>query len=66
MTNTHPTTHGSGLFDARASALSDSDDWHERDPDFNAYDGDQLEREERAASEAREVDAELQSRAKAS
>ncbi|WP_068434008.1 GTPase HflX [Piscicoccus intestinalis] len=49
MTNTHPTTHGSGLFDARASALSDSDDWHERDPDFNAYDGDQLEREERAA-----------------
>ncbi len=36
------------LFGSRASALADEDDWHLRDPDFS-YDGDQLDREERAA-----------------
>ncbi|WP_168581736.1 GTPase HflX [Gephyromycinifex aptenodytis] len=39
----------SDIFDAKASALSDSDDWHSKDPDFLSFDGDQLEREERAA-----------------
>lgn len=42
-------TRPTELFDFRASALSDDDDWHERDPDFTSVDGDQLEREERAA-----------------
>ncbi len=36
------------LFGSRASALADEDDWHLSDPDFS-YDGDQLDREERAA-----------------
>ncbi|MBW3084358.1 GTPase HflX [Austwickia sp. TVS 96-490-7B] len=37
------------LFATRASALSDDDGWHQDDPDFVSYDGDQLDREERAA-----------------
>jgi GTPase len=37
------------LFDSLASALSDDDSWHAHDPAFAAYDGDQLDREERAA-----------------
>lgn len=37
------------LFDFKASALSDDDSWHEHDPSFSGYDGEQLEREERAA-----------------
>ena len=39
----------SDILDFKASALADDDAWHEKDPDFVAYDGDQLEREERAA-----------------
>lgn len=39
----------SDILDFKASALADEDDWHRKDPDFVAYDGDQLEREERAA-----------------
>ncbi|MDO5712186.1 MAG: GTPase HflX [Micrococcales bacterium] len=46
MTNSRDT---SDIFDFKASALADDDDWHQKDPDFVAYDGDQLEREERAA-----------------
>ncbi len=46
MTNPRDT---SDIFDFKASALADDDGWHESDPDFVAYDGDQLEREERAA-----------------
>ena len=45
---TRPTNH-TDLFDSRASALADDDAWHEGDPEFTAYDGDQFEREERAA-----------------
>lgn len=40
---------GADLFDVRAGALSDDDAWHAGDPDFIGYDGDQLDREERAA-----------------
>ena len=40
---------GGDIFARRASALSDDDAWHAQDPDFSSYDGDQLEREERAA-----------------
>ena len=39
----------SGIFETRASALADDDSWHASDPDFASYDGDQLDREERAA-----------------
>ena len=41
--------HTSDILDFKASALADDDGWHETDPDFVSYDGDQLEREERAA-----------------
>src|SRR6478752_4823425 len=41
-------TERTDLFEFRASALADDDSWHEQDADFR-YDGDQLEREERAA-----------------
>ncbi|MDO5626706.1 MAG: GTPase HflX [Mobilicoccus sp.] len=50
MTNhDEQTTQRQDILAGRASALADSDDWHLRDPDFVSYDGDQLEREERAA-----------------
>ncbi|GAB94296.1 GTP-binding protein HflX [Kineosphaera limosa] len=49
MTNSHNPRQSSDILDFRASALADDDNWHERDPDFVAFDGDQLEREERAA-----------------
>ncbi|GAB77335.1 GTP-binding protein HflX [Austwickia chelonae] len=42
-------TRPEDIFSTRASALADNDDWHRDDPDFVSYDGDQLEREERAA-----------------
>lgn len=42
-------TRHDDLFDFKASALSDDDAWHSGDPAFGAYDGDQLERLERAA-----------------
>ncbi len=42
-------TRPTDIFEFKASALADDDGWHESDPDFIAYDGDQLEREERAA-----------------
>ncbi len=42
-------TEPHNLFDFKASALSDDDTWHRDDPEFSSYDGDQLEREERAA-----------------
>ncbi|GMA39242.1 GTPase HflX [Mobilicoccus caccae] len=42
-------SHTSDIFDAKASALADDDSWHLSDPDFVSYDGDQFEREERAA-----------------
>ncbi|WP_116113721.1 GTPase HflX [Austwickia chelonae] len=42
-------TQPDDIFSTRASALADDDDWHRHDPDFVSYDGDQLEREERAA-----------------
>ncbi|HET7661390.1 MAG TPA: GTPase HflX, partial [Oryzihumus sp.] len=41
-------TERTDLFEFRASALADDDSWHEQDADFR-YDGDQLDREERAA-----------------
>ena len=31
----------SDILDFKASALADDDAWHEKDPDFVAYDGDQ-------------------------
>ncbi len=49
---TNNTDHDSqrrDILDGRASALSDDDDWHRTDPDFVSFDGDQFEREERAA-----------------
>ena len=45
-------TQRSDLFDFKASALSDDDAWHRDQADFGAgadFDGDQLDREERAA-----------------
>jgi len=45
-------TQRSDLFDFKASALSDDDAWHRGQSDFGStddFDGDQLEREERAA-----------------
>ncbi|WP_040161885.1 GTPase HflX [Mobilicoccus massiliensis] len=42
-------TNTSDIVGAKASALADTDDWHASDPDFLSYDGDQFEREERAA-----------------
>jgi GTP-binding protein HflX len=42
------TTERSDLFEFKATALADDDTWHEQDADFR-YDGDQLDREERAA-----------------
>jgi len=45
-------TQRSDLFDFKASALSDDDAWHRNQSDFGStdgFDGDQLEREERAA-----------------
>ncbi|GAA1237939.1 GTPase HflX [Oryzihumus leptocrescens] len=41
-------TERTDLFEFRASALADDDSWHEQDADFR-FDGDQLDREERAA-----------------
>ena len=49
MTNDIQAEQRRDILSGRASALSDSDDWHTSDPDFVSYDGDQLEREERAA-----------------
>ncbi|MEP7160087.1 MAG: GTPase HflX [Dermatophilaceae bacterium] len=53
-TDPHPPSHSGepglvDLFGSRASALADDDSWHLHDPDFS-YDGDQLDREERAAT----------------
>ena len=42
-------TPRSELFEFKATALADDDTWHEDDSDFTTFDGDQLEREERAA-----------------
>jgi GTP-binding protein HflX len=42
-------TPRSELFEFKATALADDDAWHEDDTDFTTFDGDQLEREERAA-----------------
>jgi GTPase len=42
-------TPRSELFEFKATALADDDAWHEDDTDFTSFDGDQLEREERAA-----------------
>jgi len=42
-------TPRSELFEFKATALADDDAWHEDDNDFTTFDGDQLEREERAA-----------------
>src|SRR5512136_1461345 len=46
------TTERADLFDFKATALADDDSWHRNQADFRSgsgYDGDQLEREERAA-----------------
>jgi GTP-binding protein HflX len=42
-------TPRSELFEFKATALADDDAWHEDDTDFTSFDGDQLERDERAA-----------------
>ena len=42
-------TPRSELFEFKATALADDDTWHEDDSDFTTFDGDQLDREERAA-----------------
>ena len=42
-------TPRSELFEFKATALADDDAWHEDDTDFTTFDGDQLDREERAA-----------------
>ena len=42
-------TPRSELFEFKATALADDDTWHEDDSDFTTFDGDQLDRAERAA-----------------
>ncbi|WP_226345313.1 GTPase HflX [Agilicoccus flavus] len=42
-------TKASDIFEFKASALADDDAWHRDDADFASYDGDQFEREDRAA-----------------